>query len=220
MNKDIIHYVKKRYSAKTYLADRKIPEADIEKVKELLRFSASSTNAQPWHFILASSDEAKSKIAKSTEAYPFNTQAILDASHVVVFCAKTSIDEEFLLKVLEQEVKDGRFDLAPEFKDKMHEGRSWFVNLHKNEINDVDEWMAKQVYLNVGSFLLGVSTLGIDSLPMEGIQFDVLDKEFNLKEKGYASTVVVTIGYADTKNDYNANIKKSRLEYNEILTEV
>ena len=102
----------------------------------------------------------------------------------------------------------------------MHEGRSWFVNLHKNEINDVDEWMAKQVYLNVGSFLLGVSTLGIDSLPMEGIQFDVLDKEFNLKEKGYASTVVVTIGYADTKNDYNANIKKSRLEYNEILTEV
>tara|TARA_Y100001960_G_scaffold333833_1_gene441429 strand:+ start:7499 stop:8161 length:663 start_codon:yes stop_codon:yes gene_type:complete len=220
MKHDITHYAKSRYSAKAYLADKKIPAQDMEKIKELLKYSASSTNAQPWHFIIATTDEAKAKLVKATEQFPFNTQAIKDASAVVVFCTKTDIDESFLLKVLDQEVKDGRFTNAPEFKDKMHEARSWFVNTHKEELGDVKHWMEKQVYLNLGSFLLGVSTLGIDSLPMEGIQFDVLDKEFDLTSKGYSSTVVVPIGYADKENDYNSKTPKSRLSYEEILTEV
>ncbi|HAG52248.1 MAG TPA: oxygen-insensitive NAD(P)H nitroreductase [Alphaproteobacteria bacterium] len=220
MNQDITHYAKTRYSAKAYMADKKISAENLEKVKELLRYSASSTNVQPWHFIIASSEESKAKIAKATQAYPFNTKAIEDSSHIVVFCAKTSIDEEFLLKVLEQEVKDGRYDAAPEFKDRMHQGRSWFVNMHKDEIKDLDHWMGKQVYLNAGSFLLGVSALGIDALPMEGIEFDILDEEFGLVEKGYTGVLVVPIGYADKEQDYNSRTPKSRLTYKEILTEV
>lgn len=219
MNNDITYYAKKRYSAKAFLADKKIPAQDIEKIKELLRFSASSTNAQPWHFVIASSDEAKAKLVKATEKYPFNTKSIEDASLVVVFATKTSIDETYLRKVLEQEAKDGRFDPAPEYKEKMHEGRSFFVNMHKDAIGDVEHWMGKQVYLNLGAFLLGVSTLGIDALPMEGVQMDVVDAEFGLTEKGFASLVVVPLGYADKANDYNAGIAKSRLEYNEIMTE-
>lgn len=222
MNKDIIHYLKARHSTKAFDKDKKISAQDIEKVKELLRYSASSTNAQPWHFVIASTDEAKAKIAKSTqEKYPFNTNSILNASHVVVFCSKAEMDEKHLIKVLEQEEKDGRFESDPiTLKENMHVGRSFFVNMHKYELKDVQHWMDKQVYLNIGSFLLGVSALGIDSLPMEGIDTRVLDEQLNLREQGYNSLVVIPIGYSDKPNDYNAHISKSRLEYDEILTEI
>lgn len=220
MNKDITHYAKTRHTAKAYNSNKKISAADIEKIKELLRYSASSTNSQPWHFIIAATTEGKARIAKATEIYPFNKAAIMDASHVIVFCSKLDIEEDYLLKVLEQEDKDGRFKTDPEFKPKMHGARNMFANLHKHDYKDVQHWMDKQVYLNLGAFLLGVSTMGIDATPMEGIEVKVLDAEFGLREKGYTSLVVVPIGYSDDKNDFNAKLPKSRLPYSEILTEV
>lgn len=219
--RDITHYAKTRHTAKAFDATRKISAANIEKIKELLRYSPSSTNAQPWHFIIASSDEAKEKIAKSTDRlYAFNSKSIRDASHVVVFSSRLAIEEDYLLKVLEQEEADGRFvaDLAT-FKPQMHGGRSMFVNLHKQDYKDVQHWMDKQVYLNLGQFLLGVATLGIDATPMEGIEARVLDAEFGLRDKGYSSLVVVPIGYHDQEKDFNAALPKSRLPYSDILTE-
>ena len=56
MNNDIIHYAKNRHTVKAYDPSKKISDENIKKVKELLRFSASSTNAQPWHFVIASTD--------------------------------------------------------------------------------------------------------------------------------------------------------------------
>lgn len=220
MNKNIIHYVQNRYSAKAFDPTKKISNENIEKVKELLRFSASSTNAQPWYFIIASTDEGKARIAKSTEAFKFNTPSILNASHVVIFASRLDMTEEHLLKVLEQEEKDGRFKAAPSFKEQMHQGRSWFINIHKNEFKDIDQWMAKQTYLNVGAFLLGVSALDIDAVPMEGFDPKILDAEFGLDKKGYTSLVLVPIGYHDEEKDYNKAMPKSRLPYTDILTEV
>ena len=221
MNKDITHYIKSRYSTKAFNPNKKISTENIEKIKELLRFSPSSTNAQPWHFIIASTDEAKEKIAKSAEGiYQFNKKAILNASHVIIFCSKTDLEEDFLLRVLNQEDKDGRFSEKPEFKQSMHDGRSMFINMHKDKIKDLKHWIEKQVYINLGAFLLGVSTLDIDALAMEGFDSNVIDKEFSLNEKGYSSSIVIPIGYRDSENDHNFNRPKSRLPYSEILTEI
>ncbi|GHA81242.1 oxygen-insensitive NAD(P)H-dependent nitroreductase NfsB [Algimonas arctica] len=211
-----------RHTTKAYDPSRKISAEHIESLKSLLRFSPSSTNAQPWHFILASSEEGKNRIAKATdEKYPFNSKSIRDASHVVVFASRLSIDEDYLLHVLEQEDKDGRFDADKDtFKPQMHGGRTMFVNLHKQDYKDVQHWMDKQVYLNGGQFMLGAAALGIDSTPMEGIDIPTLDKEFGLRDKGFSSLFIVCLGYHSEANDYNAAAPKSRLPLNEILTEV
>jgi len=220
MEHDIVHYAKTRHTVKAYDPSKKISDENVEKIRELLRYSASSTNAQPWHFILASTDEGKERIAKANEAmFPFNNPSIRAASHVVIFCSRLSIEEDHLSKVLEQEEKDGRFP-AKEHKEQMDAGRKMFINLHKHDYKDVQHWMDKQVYLNIGAFLLGVSTLGIDATPMEGIDIKSIDEEFGLREKGYTSLVAVTLGYHDTEKDYNAGLPKSRLPYDYILTEV
>lgn len=221
MNTDIVEYAKTRHTAKAYEPTRRISDADIEKIRTLLRFSPSSTNIQPWHFVIAGTEESKEKVVKAAERlYGFNADAIRNASHVVVFASRLEADEAYLHQVLAQEEEDGRFDANPDFKARQHAGRSLFVNLHKRDFKDVQHWMDKQVYLNLGQFLLGVATLGIDATPMEGIETKVLDEEFGLREKGYASLLVVPLGYSDNEADYNANLPKSRLPASSILTEV
>ena len=221
MEHDITCYAKKRHTTKAYDPNRRIPDETVEKLKELLRFSPSSTNIQPWHFVIASTQEGKARVAKATEKYPFNRPSILNASHVVVFASRLAVDEDYLQHVLEQEDKDGRFDTDKEtHKPAMHGGRSLFVNLHKQDFKDVQHWMDKQVYLNLGQFLLGAAALGVDATPMEGIEIPVLDAEFGLREKGYSAVFVVPLGYHDPEQDYNASLPKSRLPYSDILTEV
>ena len=221
MEYDITYYARKRHTTKAYDPNRRIPDETVDKLKELLRFSPSSTNIQPWHFVIASTQEGKERVAKATEKYPFNRPSILNASHVVVFASRLAVDEDYLQHVLEQEDKDGRFDTDREtHKPAMHGGRSLFVNLHKQDFKDVQHWMDKQVYLNLGQFLLGAAALGVDATPMEGIEIPVLDAEFGLREKGYSALFVVPLGYHDPEQDYNASLPKSRLPYSDILTEV
>lgn len=221
MTHDIAYYAKKRHTTKAFNPNKKISHTDIEKIKEILRYAPSSVNAQPWHFIVASTEEGKKRIAKSAEGmYSFNKNSILNASHVIVFCTKLELNEEYLLKVLKQEETDNRFKTNPAFKEMMHGARNMFINIHKHDYKDLQHWMDKQVYLNIGAFLLGVATLGIDAAPMEGVDIKILDEELGLREKGYTGLVVIPIGYHDSENDYNVKLEKSRLPYSEILTEI
>jgi Nitroreductase len=216
---DIVSIALKRYSTKAFDASKKLTAEQAADLKTLLRFSPSSTNSQPWHFIVASTDEGKARIAKSAAGnYVFNERKMLDASHVVVFCAKTAMDDAWLEKVVNQEDADGRF-ATPEAKAGNHKGRVFFADMHRKDLHDDDQWMAKQVYLNVGNFLLGVGAMGLDAVPIEGFDAAVMDAEFGLKEKGYTSLVVVPVGHHSVE-DFNAALPKSRLPENVTLTEI
>lgn len=216
---DLMTVLNTRYSTKEFDTSRSFSEEDLSTMESLLQLSPSSTNMQPWRFVLATSQEGKERIAKSTEGtFIFNKQKVLDASAVVVFAARHDIDEDFLLKVLEQEDKDGRY-ADVQWKNDVHGARSFFLNLHKFDYKDAQHWAEKQLYLNLGNFLLGVAHMGIDALPMEGLDMKVIDEEFGLREKGYTSAIVVALGYRkDT--DFNATLPKSRLAKEEIIERV
>jgi nitroreductase/dihydropteridine reductase len=141
---------------------------------------------------------------------------VLGASQVVVFCSKTDMNEDYLLHVLETEDADGRFT-EQESKNNQHMGRSMFANIHRYDSKDLQHWMEKQVYLNMGNLLLGVAALGIDAVPMEGFDAKVLDEELGLRKKGYTAIAVVGLGYR-SDNDFNAKLPKSRLKEDEIIT--
>ncbi|WP_346897570.1 oxygen-insensitive NAD(P)H nitroreductase [Clostridium sp. UBA7503] len=216
---NLIEIMERRYSTKKFDNTRKISTEDMKQIKELLRLSASSVNAQPWHFIIASSEKGKKQISKSTQGfYAFNDEKVLNASDVVVLCARTSMDEDYLQHILEKEDQDGRF-ANEEAKNGMHVGRSTFVNFHKNDYNDLQHWMDKQVYLNIGSLLLGSAALGIDAVPMEGFDAKVLNEELGLTEKGFTAVALVPLGYK-ADDDFNAQLPKSRLSEGEVFTTI
>lgn len=207
-----------RFSAKVYDTERKISETDMVKLQDLLRLSPSSVNLQPWYFVIAQTPEGKARVAKSTdEAFPFNSSKITDASHVVVFASLIDTDDAHLSRLLNKEAADGRFDANPkEFRADMDRGRRMFIDIHKTQMNDQRAWMDKQTYLNMGQFMLGAAALGIDTTPMEGVDTDVLDQEFGLREKGYSALAVVSLGY-HAESDFNANLPKSRLNAEDIM---
>ena len=196
-----------------------MPPEIVEQIETLLRFSPSSVNSQPWHYVIASSDEGKARVAKATVGgYAFNEPKVRNASHVVVFCTRANIDEQHLETLLAQEAGDGRF-ASDEARAAQQRGRSYFVGMHRFEKRDAQHWMEKQVYLALGTLLLGAGALGIDACPIEGFDQAVLDAEFDLRAKGYTSAVLVALGYRGA-DDFNATLPKSRLPESTVISRV
>ncbi len=207
---DILSAAKKRHTAKAYDSERRIPEEVMQQVYDLLRNSASSVNSQPWHFIVANTPEGRARIAKATQGgYVYNAAKVNDASHVIVLCARVDMDEAHLDAVLEQEERDGRFRDA-QARAGQDATRRGYVNQHRYGTKDVAQWLEKQVYLALGTALVGAATLEIDATPMEGFDQKILDAEFGLNEKGLTSLVLVSFGYSSPA-DFNAGLPKSRL---------
>ncbi|MFF7109605.1 oxygen-insensitive NAD(P)H nitroreductase [Pseudomonas sichuanensis] len=214
---DTVALAKRRYTTKAYDASRRIPQATIDALLEQLRHSPSSVNSQPWHFIVADTDEGKARLAKSTEVgFAYNTAKILNASHVIVFATRTDMTEAHLQAVLEQEGKDGRFR-SDEVKAGQDQSRRFYVNLHRHDNKDLQHWMEKQTYLALGTALLGAAAYGLDATPIEGFDFKVMDAELGLRERGFTSVVVLSLGY-HSEEDFNAGLGKSRLPASEVFT--
>ncbi|UMX57030.1 nitroreductase family protein [Escherichia coli] len=141
---DIVSVALKRYSTKAFDATKKLTAGEAEQLKTLLQYSPSSTNSQPWHFIVASTDEGKARVAKAASGtYVFNERKILDASHVVVFCAKTAMDatpgcNAWWIRKRPMAVSPPRTQ-----KPLTTRSRTFFADMHRKELKDDDRWMAE-----------------------------------------------------------------------------
>lgn len=206
---NIARIAQERHSCKAFDPQRKIPLDTLAQLRMLLRCAPSSINAQPWHFVIASSEKAKARIGKATEKpYDFNAAKVRDASHVLVCAVRDELTDAYLNALLAQEERDGRFP-TPQARDGQHASRSYFAGLHRNEYKDAAAWMSRQVYIALGMFLLGAAALGVDACPIEGFDAQVLDQELGLSAQGLHSLVLVCVGYRSAE-DYNATLPKSR----------
>lgn len=209
--------VARRHTVKAFEQGKSLPQDEIETLLNVLRNSPSSVNSQPWHFVVASTEAGREQIAASTDgAFAYNSPKVRNASHVIALCMRTDLDEAHLQNVLDQEDDDGRY-AKPESKANNDMVRRSYVDMHRYESRDVPQWMEKQVYLALGGLLLGAAMLGIDATPMEGFDQRALDQALGLREKGFTSVVLVSLGYRSDA-DFNAALPKSRLPRDEIFT--
>ena len=207
-----------RRTAKAFLPGRPLPADVLEQIRVLLRYSPSSVNSQPWHFVLASSADAKERLARAMPPpYAYNAPKVRNASLVVAFCVRTDLDDAYLDALLAQERRDGRLpdDAAAANQAK---SRRTYLDLHRQR-GDVRAWMEKQVYLAVGALLFGAAALGLDACPMEGFDSDLLSAELGLRERGLAATALVALGWRGP-DDWNATLPKSRLPADAVFTEI
>ncbi|CAI3930734.1 MULTISPECIES: oxygen-insensitive NAD(P)H nitroreductase [Commensalibacter] len=213
--KQIIH---QRYATKKYNPNKKIPEEQIELLIELLQYSPTSINSQPYHFILTGTPTGKKRIASSMSSgnFIFNYDKVINASHSVVICSKTSIDRNYLTKTIKKAHLDGRVESLEKVEQMVNQYMG-FIELHNSVEQNAQNWMAKQCYIALGNLLLGAAALGIDATPIEGFDSKALDIEFNLAEQGYMSLVVITLGYR-ADDDIYAKLPKSRLSKEDLFT--
>jgi nitroreductase / dihydropteridine reductase len=216
---NIVEKAAQRHTVKAFDTSRKVPDEIIAQLRMLLRLAPSSVNSQPWHFVIAATDEGKEKIARAAEAgFQYNAAKIRTASHVVVLATRVAADEAYLETLLAQEERDGRF-VNEAARTSGRGARALFTDIHRYNQKDVTQWYEKQTYLALGTLLLGAATLDVGATPMEGFNAEVLDKELSLREKGYSATVIVSLGYSGAE-DFNAKLPKSRLPAEVLFTDI
>ncbi len=208
---------RRRHTTKAFDPTRTLPPAVLDDLLDVLHHAPSSENAQPWHFLVAGSAEARARIARATQpGQPYNTAKITDASHVIVFATRTAIDDAYLAQVIDQESADGRYP-TPEAREGQRGALHHYVDLHRHTLGDVQHWMQKQAYLALGTLLLAAGVHGVDATPMEGFDAQALDAELGLGERGLTSVVLVALGYGSAAN-FNAGLPKSRLPRDQVFT--
>ena len=213
----IADLVQTRYTTKAFDPSFRLTSEQTAAIETLLRFSPSSTNAQPWHFVLADSTEGKARVAQATQGfYSFNETKVLNAARVVVFCTRAQLDDAHLASLLEQEDRYGRFASA-DARAGQHRGRSYFVNLHRYELRDVAHWMEKQTYLAAGTLLLGAAAMGLDACPIEGFDQAALSEALALQAQGLVPSLIIALGRR-AADDFNATLPKSRLPAAQTIT--
>ncbi len=213
----ILDTAKQRYSTKAFNPNKKISDADMQALKTIYQLSPSSINIQPWHTLITDSEAGKKQITQATQGnYIFNAQKILDASHVMVLCTRNDIDQAHLDKLLAKEQADGRIP-NEEIYNMTRDLRNGFLASHSEHPEFLQNWTASQVYIALGGLLLAAADMGIDTLPMEGFDPDVLSDVLGLKDKGLTPITLVALGY-HRDDDFNAKLPKSRFELDEIFT--
>ena len=214
----IIKDLTRRHTVKKYDSTRKIPQADLDILYEAMRLSASSINSQPWKFIVLDSDDAKTRMSNTfANMHHYNKPHVFDSSQVILFAYNPKYTRDDYAKVVDKGIIDKR--TQPENRDAAF-GVYLFADLNTSESGDTSTWTKAQTYLALGNTLHVLARLNIDSTPMEGIDIDLVNKEFSAELEGYQCDTALAIGYHHPEDDFNAKLPKSRLALNDILVRI
>lgn len=218
MKHPIIQDLQWRYTTKKYDKTRKVPQADLDVLFEAIRQSPSSINSQPWRFVVLETDEAKVRMNKTfANKFQFNQPHVFDCSHIILFAHNPRYTREDYAEVVDRAIADGR--TKPEARDSAF-GSFMFAQLNTDENGDASVWTKAQVYLALGNTLHVLARLKIDSTTMEGIDAELVNKEFEQELGGYRCEVALAIGYHHPTEDFNATLPKSRRKLESVLVRV
>jgi nitroreductase / dihydropteridine reductase len=191
-----------RYATKR-MNGTKIPQEKLENILNAISLAPSSFGLQPYTILVIENKALLEKIKPIARNQP----QITEASALVVFATWDYITEERINDYIKR--------IATE-RNASEESLESLQDTLENQLNNSAAenfiWNSKQAYIALGVGLLAAAEEKIDSTPMEGFNKESLDELLKLKEKGLRSTVIMTLGYRDSKNDYLVNLKKVRRE--------
>lgn len=198
MTNDILKALNWRYATKVFDATKKIPAEDLNIILESGRLAPSSFGLEPWKFLVIENPELRGKL----RAVSYGQSGVTDASHVVVITTRTDMREKGVADLIERMAKSGSKP-AEEFAtyQGMIEG-----SMKGQSDEEINTWMANQVYIALGMMMETAALLGVDACPMEGFESEKVDELLGLKAKNLTSTVMIALGYrGDDK--YAAGVK-------------
>jgi nitroreductase len=202
--KQLLDALNWRYATKTFDASKKIPESTWNALEESLVLSASSFGLQPYRFLVVK-DAA---IRKQLQPHSWNQTQVVDASHYIVFAARTGITETEIDGFLNR-VVDVRN--IPRESLEGYRGMMYGSLLSPGAEARIPHWSALQAYIALGHLMTASSLVGVDTCAIEGFAPAEYDSILGLKEQGYASVVCLALGYrsADDKYAGLAKVRKS-----------
>lgn len=207
---ELIKNLQWRYAVKKY-SEELVSESKIDQIIEAINLTASSCGIQPYRLIVITNPEIRQKLAEGS----FNKQ-IQDSSHLLVFAAFNKVTNEYIADytAMMEEQRNLEIGALNDFRDTLIS----FFSTQTPEQNAI--WSSKQAYIGLGTALIAAAELKIDATPMEGFNPEIFNEVLGLTEKNLHASVIISLGYRDTANDYLASMPKVRLPIDEFSTKL
>ena len=199
-------YATKKFDSKLYISNEK-----LNILKEAFNLTATSYGLQPIKLVIVKDKALQASLVE----HSMNQEQVAQASHVLVFCIETKIDEDYIEAYFSRvkTIRDTPDDISKPFKDYLIE------DFKRKTIENIQDWAINQAYLAMGNLLTVCAIEDIDACPMEGFNPKKYDDLLKLNDKGLQSVLVMPIGYR-AKDDVFADFKKVRKTVAESILEL
>lgn len=198
-----------RYATKMFDAARTIPAELWSSLEQSLVLSPSSYGLQPWKFLVIEDPALRSEL----RPFSWNQSQITDASHLVVFLARRTIDAADLDRLIEA---------TSTIREQPIEQLAFYRSMMQKDLLDgprsalIDQWSTNQLYIALGTFMTAAALLGVDTCPIEGFSPPDYDRLLGLEASPYRSAVVCAAGYRSADDKY-ASLAKIRYSAAELI---
>jgi nitroreductase len=200
-----------RYATKNYDPSRKISAEDLKTLEQSIVFAPSSMGLQPYKALVIADPQLREKLKPAA----YNQPQITDASHLVVFAYKKTLDDDYIEQFAER---------IAEVRGQTRESLADYENSMKGAARKatdggyIETWNSRQAYIALGFLLETAALLSIDATPMEG--FDAAQFNAILGLEDYSAVVVAALGYRNAESDWLATLPKVRLPENVLIERI
>ena len=206
-----IDNLKWRYAVKKFDNHKILSDNQINILKQAFNLTATSYGLQPIKLVVVKNKD----IQKELVLHSWNQQQISQASHLLVICIDTKLDETDVEKYFKRvkEIRNTPDEIINSFKEYLT------TTISGKTTEDLLSWGKNQAYLALGNLLTVCANEKIDSCPMEGFIPEKYDEVLGLKEKNLSSVLVLPVGYR-AEDDIMTHQKKVRKNICEIVIDI
>ena len=168
--------IETRRAVKHYNQDYEMPESEINRLLSLALMAPTAFNIQNWRFVLVRDPELRKKIREVA----WDQAQVEEASLLIILCADLKSWEKAPERYWKNAPKAAQDFLLPAI-DQYYRGR---------ETVQRDEAM-RSCGIAAQTIMLAAKSMGYDSCPMDGFDFDAVGKLINLPEDHVVAMFVV-----------------------------
>ncbi len=223
--KEMLDAASKRRTAKQYN-----PEANVDKetLEQIFTFSKTAPSSMGLEFVRIVSINRDSEHKKGINQYfkEFNQERAYMASNLAIIVSKKAPffteDNEIIVSRSVRMMKTIAEIKGEEYVPGSEKGYIDAIlnSNHADNGNNLEEWSARQAYIQLGYILLGASALGVNTTTIEGYKTEMNDylREHGIIKEDERVTLVIAMGYVDPENKMSfVGDKQIRIEDDEYV---
>lgn len=207
----IIEKLNWRYATKKFNHTEKLSKEQLNTLKEAFNLTALSYGLQTLKMVVVEDKIKREKLVGMS----YGQRQVADASHLLVLCIQTEIDEKDV---------DEHFETIKTIRNTPDAILSPFKAQLQSSINEMTvtkkvDWATRQAYIALGNLMTVCAVEGIDSCPMEGFVPKELDAALGLDKLGLTSVLLLPVGFR-AEDDMFSGFKKVRKSISKTVIEL
>ncbi|MFH4965452.1 NAD(P)H-dependent oxidoreductase [Gaetbulibacter sp. M235] len=208
---DTIEQLRWRYATKKFDKNKKLSKLKIDTLKEAFNLTAMSFGLQPISMVVVSNN----KLKESLVPYAYNQKQVSDASHLLVICIQSDVNEEDVNKHFDnvKMIRNTPETILEPYRKNL------IKTIQKMSVEERKIWSINQAYIALGNLMTVCAFEEIDSCPMEGFISEKYDEILNLRGMGLKSVLLLPVGYR-AEDDMFASFKKVRKSLDKTIIEL